>query len=97
MRAGIEPVRESLPPRGPVCLAGKVGENQLGYILGAMRVAVHLPQHCQISQVRVPLNQFRKGVLGLGLRAAAQQFTISRTGERGLLPGCGAGNVRWVG
>ena len=56
MRASIEPPRERLPPKKPVRLADEVCENQLGHILGEMRIAIHLPQRRRIDEIKVALN-----------------------------------------
>ena len=76
MCAGVKPTRNTLTIYKCYSFPRQVSENDLGYVLSEMRIAVHLPQRSGIDQIQVPLHDFSEGFFRLPLDVAPDQFTI---------------------
>ena len=54
--------------------ASKVGENNLGNILGSMAVAIDQPKGRGINKVDVARNQFTEGRIRVGFNKSIEKF-----------------------
>lgn len=75
-RSVMKPAEEHDVTRQCPSLASEISENQLGHVLGPMRVAVGASKRDGIDQVYVAFDEFPEGGFGAFICVASQELVV---------------------